>query len=134
MVYELWRDGVVFGEVTPQTKAKLITTVDRHNESFKRALRSKVKIAFGTDTFSLPGSNARELEIMVSHGMTPIDALRSATSTAAELLGLGNIIGTLEAGKTADIVAVAGNPAVDISAIEHVTFVMKEGKIVVGPK
>ena len=134
MVYELWRDGKVFGEVAPQTKAKLIATVDRHNETFKRALRSKVKIAFGTDTFSLPGTNARELKIMVSHGMAPIDALRSATSTAAELLGLGNTIGTLEAGKLADIVAVTGDPTSDISAVEHVAFVMKEGKIVVGSK
>ena len=132
MVYELWRDGKVFGEVTPQTKAKLVTTVSRHTESFRRALRSKVKIAFGTDTFSLPGTNARELEIMVSHGMAPIDALRSATSAAAELLGLGNIVGTLEAGKLADIIAVPGDPTTDMSAIEHVAFVMKEGKIIVG--
>jgi len=134
MVYELWRDGKVFGEVTPQTKAKLITTVNRHNETFKRALRSKVKIAFGTDTFSLPGTNAQELELMVNLGMAPIDALRSATSTAADLLGLGNVIGTLETGKLADIVAVPGDPTTDISVVEHVAFVMKEGKIVVGQK
>jgi imidazolonepropionase-like amidohydrolase len=134
MVYELWRDGKVFGEVPPETKAKLVTTVDRHNETFARALRSKVKIVFGTDTFSLPGTNARELEIMVSHGMAPIDALRSATSTAAELLGLGDIIGTLETGKLADIVAFRGDATTDISSLEHVVFVMKEGKIVVGPR
>jgi imidazolonepropionase-like amidohydrolase len=134
MVYELWRDGQVFGAITPQTRAKLVTTIDRHNESFRRALRSRVKIVFGTDTFSLPGTNAKELEVMVSHGMAPIDALRSATSTAAELLGLGNVIGTLETGKLADIVAVPGDATTDISSLEHVAFVMKEGKIVVGPR
>jgi imidazolonepropionase-like amidohydrolase len=134
LVYERWRDGKVFGEVSPLTRAKLVMTVNRHNDTFKRALRSKVKIVFGTDTFSLPGANTQELELMVSQGMTPLDALRSATSTAAELLGLGSSIGTLEAGKLADIVAVHGDPTTNISAVGHVAFVMKEGKIVVAPK
>jgi imidazolonepropionase-like amidohydrolase len=82
----------------------------------------------------LPGTNARELTVMVSHGMPPIDALRSATSTAAELLGLGTMIGTLEPGKLADIIAVSGDPTTDISAVERVSFVMKEGKVYVGQK
>jgi imidazolonepropionase-like amidohydrolase len=129
MVYELWRDGIVFGQVTPEVKAKLDRTIVRHTETFKRALKSRVKIVFGTDTFSLPGTNAKELEVMVSHGMNPVDALRSATSVSAELLGIQGITGTLEPGKLADVVAVSGDPTTDISAVEHVTFVMKEGKI-----
>jgi len=134
MVYELWRDGIVFGQVTPEVKAKLDRTITRHTETFKRALKSRVKIVFGTDTFSLPGTNAKELEVMVSHGMEPTDALRSATSVSAELLGIENMTGTLEPGRLADIIAVSGDPTIDISAIEHVTFVMKEGKIYVGAK
>lgn len=134
MVYELWRDGIVFGPVKPEVKAKLDRTIASHTETFKRALRSRVKIVFGTDTFSLPGTNAKELEVMVSHGMKPIDALRSATSVAAELLGIEGVTGSLEPGKLADIIAVSGDPTTDISAVEHVTFVMKEGKIYVGAR
>jgi imidazolonepropionase-like amidohydrolase len=129
MVYELWRDGKVFGEVTPETRAKLITTVARHTETFKRALKTKVKIVFGTDTFSFPGTNPKELELMVKYGMTPLEALRSATSVSADLLGIVNMTGTIEPGKFADIIALSGDPTKDMSAIERVTFVMKEGKV-----
>jgi imidazolonepropionase-like amidohydrolase len=130
-VYELWRDGIAFGEISAATKAKLTRTVNLHNETFKRALKSKVKIVFGTDTYSIPGSNAHELTRMVELGMMPLDALRSATADAAELLGLGSSVGTIEPGKLADIVAFAGNPTVDISAVERVKFVMKEGIVYV---
>ena len=132
LVYELWRDGKEFGEVSPQTKAKLTKTVQLHNETFKRALKSKVKIVFGTDTFSILGSNAWELPIMVDLGMSPIDALRSATSVAAELLDLDKMIGTIQIGKIADIIAVRGDPTTDITSVKRVEFVMKEGNIVVG--
>jgi imidazolonepropionase-like amidohydrolase len=129
LVYELWRDGKVFGEIPPATRAKLEKTVALHNETFKRALKSKVKIAFGTDTFSILGSNAQELALMVSQGIPPIDALRSATSTAAELLDLGQTLGTIEPGKIADIIAVPGDPTKDISVTERVSFVMKDGVV-----
>jgi imidazolonepropionase-like amidohydrolase len=132
LVYELWRDGKVFGEISDETRKKLDVTIRSHTETFERALKSKVKIAFGTDTFSLLGTNPRELTLMVRDGMAPIDALRSATSTAAELLGLGKSIGTLEPGKLADIIGVPGDPTAAISAMEHVAFVMKDGKIYVG--
>jgi imidazolonepropionase-like amidohydrolase len=134
MVYELWRDGGVFGPVTPEVKAELDRTIARHTESFQRALKSHVKIVFGTDTFGIPGSNARELVVMVSHGMKPVDALRAATSVSAELLGINDRVGTLEPGKRADIIAVSGDPTTDINAVEHVGFVMKEGKVYLGPK
>ena len=134
LVYELWLDGKVFGEITPETRAKLVTTVARHTETFKRALKSRVKIVFGTDTFSLPGTNARELELMVKYGMDPIDALVSATSVSADLLGISRQTGSIETGKLADIIAISGDPVKDMSSVERVSFVMKEGKIFVQQK
>ncbi len=134
LVYELWLDGKVFGDITPQTRAKLVTTVARHTETFKRALKSRVKIVFGTDTFSLPGTNARELELMVKYGMDPIDALCSATSVSADLLGIAQQTGSIETGKLADIIAISGDPRTDISSVERIVFVMKEGKIYVHQK
>jgi imidazolonepropionase-like amidohydrolase len=97
---------------------------------FKSAMQAGVKIAFGTDSaVSRHGVNAREFAIMTSLGMTPAAALRTTANSAA-LLGLDDRIGTLAAGKLADIVAVPGNPLTDITATERVSFVMKEGTIV----
>jgi imidazolonepropionase-like amidohydrolase len=96
---------------------------------FRRALKAGVRIAFGTDAGVFPhGMNGREFGLMVGLGMSPAAALRT-TATAAELIGLAATIGTLEAGKEADIVAVPGNPLVDIHATEKVFFVMKGGKV-----
>jgi imidazolonepropionase-like amidohydrolase len=75
------------------------------------------------------GKNAREFVIMVENGMRPADALRSATSVAAELLGLEKDIGALEAGKVADVVAVPGDPVKDVATMQKVFFVMKEGVV-----
>lgn len=127
LVYELWRDAKIFGSITPENKRKLTNTVSEHTETFRRALKTPVKIIFGTDTFELPGTNAQELVLMVRYGMKPIDALRSATSGAAELLGVGEITGAIEPGKAADLIALRGDPLVDIRAVEHVGFVMKDG-------
>jgi imidazolonepropionase-like amidohydrolase len=129
LVYELWRDGKLFGGISPENKIKLTNTVTKHTETFKRALRTPVKIAFGTDTFELPGSNAQELELMVKYGMKPIEALKSATAIAADLLGISEITGTIEKNKTADLIACAGDPLSDIRAVQKVAFVMKDGKI-----
>ncbi len=128
-VYELWRDSRIFGQISPQNKIKLINTVDKHIESFKRALNTKVKIAFGTDTFEYPGKNSEELTLMVKYGMKPIDALKAATSVAADLLGIESVTGTIENGKSADIIAFYGNPLKDISVVEKMQFVMKKGKV-----
>jgi imidazolonepropionase-like amidohydrolase len=98
---------------------------------FRNAVKMGVKISFGTDAAVYPhGQNAKEFKLMVDLGMTPIDALRSATANDAELLGIAQKVGTLEKGKLADIVAIPGDPTADITATERVAFVMKEGKII----
>ncbi len=133
LVYELWRDGKLFGPTTPETVNKLRNTVEKHTASFQRALKTPVKIVFGTDTFELPGTNAQELELMVKYGMSPDDALISATSRAATLLGIESLTGTIEKGKAADIIAFPGNPIEDIRVVQNVSFVMKEGRVVRSP-
>jgi len=92
-------------------------------------------IAFGTDSAVSPhGLNAREFALMTGLGMSPIAALRSATSGAAALLGVDDRTGTIAAGKLADIIAVPGNPLENIRQTEHVSFVMKEGAIAKRPQ
>jgi imidazolonepropionase-like amidohydrolase len=99
-------------------------------ETFARAYRAGVTIAFGTDAGVSPhGENALEFAYMVEAGMPPMEAIRSATLTTAELLGLEQDLGSLAEGKIADIVGVAGDPAEDITALQQVRFVMKEGRV-----
>lgn len=99
-------------------------------KTFEKAHKAGVKIAFGTDSgVSAHGDNGQEFALMVEAGMAPADALRSATINSAQLLGVSDILGTLEAGKLADIVAVSGNPLDDISLMESVSFVMKDGVV-----
>jgi imidazolonepropionase-like amidohydrolase len=102
-----------------------------HGETFRRAVRAGVKIAFGTDVggFDWKINPAVEFPLMVKYGMTPAQALHSATSNAAELLGLQDQIGAIQAGKLADIVAVPGNPLEDVSVLQKVDFVMKGGEV-----
>jgi imidazolonepropionase-like amidohydrolase len=101
------------------------------SDMFRNAQKAGVKIAFGTDSAVSPhGLNAKEFALMTGLGMSPAAALRSATSVDAALLGIDDKLGTLTAGKIADIVAVPGNPLTDITATEHVSFVMKDGKVV----
>ena len=98
--------------------------------NFAKAIRAGVKIAFGTDSgVSYHGDNAQEFKFMVEAGMSPIEAIRSATVHAAELLGESEKLGSLNSGKLADIIAVKGNPLEDITLLENVGFVMKEGVI-----
>jgi len=103
-----------------------------HRDSFSRALKRGVKIAFGTDAggFAWDAINeAKEFEYETSYGMTPMQAIQTATRNAADLLDMSDRIGTIEAGKFADIVAVPGNPLSDITAMERVAFVMKDGNV-----
>jgi imidazolonepropionase-like amidohydrolase len=105
-----------------------------HHDSFQRAVKRGVKIAFGTDVGGFPWdalNEAKEFEYEVKYGMTPMQAIRSATLSAAQLLGQDDRIGTLESGKFADIVAVPGNPLNDITAMQRVRFVMKDGTVYV---
>jgi imidazolonepropionase-like amidohydrolase len=98
--------------------------------TFARAWKAGVKIAFGTDAAVYPhGQNAHEFVLMVNAGMPPAAALQAATLRAADLLDQSADLGTLEAGKFADIVAVAGNPIADIGLMEKIDFVMKNGKV-----
>jgi imidazolonepropionase-like amidohydrolase len=100
-----------------------------HEKTFRRALKAGVKIAFGTDIggFDWHINPAREFSWMVKFGMTPEQALRSATVAGAELLGWSEKLGTLEAGKLADIIAVPADPLADVTRLEQVRFVMKDG-------
>ncbi len=115
----------------PAIAAKGRAAVAARSDMFRNALKAGVKIAFGTDSAVSPhGLNAREFALMTGLGMLPAAALRSATSVAATLLGVDDRLGTLAAGKLADIVALPGNPLDDIRQTEHVFFVMKEGQVV----
>ncbi|HEY6147264.1 MAG TPA: amidohydrolase family protein, partial [Thermoanaerobaculia bacterium] len=114
----------------PEIAAKIRTALAARTEMFKAAVKMGVKIAFGTDAAIFPhGMNAQEFAVMVRFGMSPAAALRAGTSVAAELLGMSKQLGTLEAGKLADIVAVPGDPLQDIRATERVLFVMKDGVV-----
>jgi imidazolonepropionase-like amidohydrolase len=100
-------------------------------ETFRRAREAGVRVAFGTDSGVSPhGENAREFALMVAAGMPPLEAIRAATATAAEVLGLAGELGTIEPGKVADLVAVRGDPLADVSVLERVAWVMKEGVVV----
>jgi imidazolonepropionase-like amidohydrolase len=106
-----------------------------HEETFRRALNAGVKIAFGTDVggFDWGINPAREFPYMVKYGMTPAQAIRAATSSAAELLGMQNDVGSVAPGKYADIVAVKGDPLADIGVLQQVDFVMKGGEVYKSP-
>ena len=116
----------------PAIATKARAALAARSEMFRNALKLGVKIAFGTDSAVSPhGMNAKEFALMTGLGMAPSAALRSATSVAADLLGTDDR-GTLTVGKLADIVAVPGNPLNDITAMERVSFVMKDGVVVKG--
>ena len=112
----------------PAIVAKTRAALAAKSQMFQHALAKGVKIGFGTDAgVYAHGRNAEEFHLMVDLGMKPIDALRAAASSDAELLGMQDKIGTLEPGKLADVVGVPGDPVENIRATEHVVFVMKEG-------
>jgi imidazolonepropionase-like amidohydrolase len=99
-------------------------------KNLEKAHPAGVKIAFGTDAgVSKHGRNADEFELLVRHGMTPAAAIQAATTNAADLLGLGAEVGSLEPGKRADLIAVTGDPTRDVTVLKRVGFVMKDGRI-----
>jgi imidazolonepropionase-like amidohydrolase len=118
----------------PELQKKAAAAMAKRSDTFKKALKLGVKIAFGTDSGVSPhGKNAEEFALLVDHGMSNIAALKTATIDAATVLGLEKEIGSLEPGKTADVIAIAGNPFQDIHATEKVVFVMKSGEVVRQP-
>src|SRR3984957_14036014 len=115
----------------PELAVKARQAVEAAPGMVRRALEIGVKIGLGTDSgVCRHGINAREMTLLVKAGMSPLAALKSATSVNAELLGLDHEIGSLEAGKQADVIAVTGDPGEDISVTEKVLLVMKGGKVV----
>jgi imidazolonepropionase-like amidohydrolase len=118
------------GRLPPPIAAKALAIAPRMHNSFKLALDAGVKIALGTDAGVMKhGTNAREFGLMVRYGMTPMQAIVAGTSSGATLLGLERDIGTITVGKRADIVAVGGDPLQNIQVLEHVDFVMKDGRV-----
>ena len=105
--------------------------IDCQRKAFGKGVQAGMKIAFGTDVggFAWEVNEAVEMKEMVDAGMTPLQAISSATTVAAELLGMSGKLGEISTGAFADIVAVQGNPLQDISILEHIKFVMKDGKV-----
>ncbi len=113
---------------SPDVMRKLRETTDVQREGFAKAVEAGVRIAFGTDSGTYPhGMNAHQFATMVKHGMTPIEAIRSATVVAAELLGWRDRVGAIEPGLFADLVAVRGDVLSDVGLLTEVDVVMKGG-------
>src|ERR1700688_658678 len=139
LIDEIARKGVycvptitVGAYVAPGRGGNWTRMVDLEKAAFQKALKKNVKIAFGTDAGGFDWkeiNQAKEFEYYVNYGMTPMQAIRSATSMASELLGWKDKVGTIEPGKWADLVAVSGDPLKDISELSRVKFVMKAGVV-----
>jgi len=128
-----WVPTITVGAyVAPGRGGNWTKMVDLEKVAFQKALKKGVKIALGTDAggFDWKALNqAKEFEYYVQYGMTPMQAIRSGTAVPAELLGWGDKVGTIEAGKWADITAVGGDPLRDITELQKVVFVMKGGAV-----
>jgi imidazolonepropionase-like amidohydrolase len=136
LVMDIYNDDYILKEglkvgMLPESieKEKQLGRLQREN--FRKAFQAGVKMAFGTDGGVYPhGDNAKQFAYMVQYGMTPMQAIEAATVNAADLLGWKDRIGTIEPGKYADVIAVAGDPLSDVRALENVAFVMKGGEVV----
>jgi imidazolonepropionase-like amidohydrolase len=126
-VLEMAERGIV---LTPAQREKALIVGVRIKEALGRSYRAGVPIAFGTDMGVGPhGQNGREFALMVEAGMTPADAIKAATLTAAKLLDIADLAGSLAPGKSADLIAVAGDPLADVTELERVKFVMAQGTV-----
>lgn len=118
----------------PAVRAKIDWRIGITGKALEKAVPAGVKIAFGTDAgVSKHGRNADEFELLVKHGMTPMQAIAAATVNAADLLGLAKEVGSIEPGKSADIIAVSGDPLADVKLLKSVGFVMRAGVVHKGP-
>ena len=127
-------DAIDLDQLPSMIRAKAESILPTAKRSVSRAIAAGVKIAFGTDAAVYPhGLNAREFSALVTRGMTPLAAIQSATLGAIDLIGVDDR-GVIEAGKLADLIAVPGNPLEEVSQLEHVSFVMKGGDVVVADR
>lgn len=135
LVFDIYNDDYILGKAKdfgiPQEfvdKEKVIGQLQRDN--FQKAFRAGAKMAFGSDSGVYPhGDNAKQFFYMVKYGMTPAQAIRAATYSAADAINRSKDVGTIEPGKFADIIAVDADPLKDVTALEKVSFVMKGGKV-----
>jgi imidazolonepropionase-like amidohydrolase len=124
------KEKIAKGAYPPAVQAKMEAAIKAIDQTMRNALAKGVRIGLGTDAAVYPhGRNAEEFGQLVARGMSPIDALIAGTSADAELLGLNDRLGSLAAGKIADVVAMPGDPTQDVHETEHVFFVMKEGVV-----
>ena len=118
------------GARSKATLAKAEEAVAVHNDNIAKAIKDGVRIAFGTDSgVSDHGKNAKEFALLIKAGMTPAAAIRAATVDGATLLDRSSQIGSIEPGKQADIIAVATSPLDDVTVLERVRFVMRQGVV-----
>jgi len=136
LVMDIYNDDYILGKAIefglPKENVEKEKTIGRlQRENFERAVKAGAKMTFGTDAGVYPhGDNAKQFFYMVKFGMTPAQAIRAATSSAADLIGSAKDVGTVEAGKFADLIAVNSDPLQDVRALENVSFVMKGGVVV----
>jgi len=136
LVFDIYNDDYILGMgekvgMLPESieKEKKVGKLQRAN--FRKAFEAGAKIAFGTDSGVYPhGDNAKQFSTMVAFGMKPVDAIQAATVNAADLIGWADKVGALEKGHYADLIAVDGDPLVDVKVLENVKFVMKGGNVV----
>jgi imidazolonepropionase-like amidohydrolase len=135
LVMDIYNDDYILNEapkyglpIENLDKERMVGHLQREN--FRKAFQAGVKMAFGTDAGVYPhGDNAKQFFYMVKYGMTPAQAIRAATANAADLIGRSRDVGTVEAGKFADLIGVNADPLSDVRALEHVDFVMKSGVV-----
>jgi imidazolonepropionase-like amidohydrolase len=136
LVADIYNDDFILGQgkaygFTDELIQKERMVGQRQRDGFRKAVEGGVKIAFGTDAGVYPhGWNAKQFAFEVKYGLSPPQAIQSATTNAAELLGWSDRVGSLGAGKFADLIAVEGNPLSDVTTLEHIKFVMKGGQII----
>ncbi len=127
---EYMQQNLERSDVPEYSRQKMRMVAAAAQQNVKKAFAAGVKVAFGTDAAVYPhGLNAGEFHVYVKLGMTPLAAIQTATINAADLLGWTKQVGTLEPGKWADVIAVDGDPTKDVTVLEHVKFVMKNGAV-----